>query len=63
MPDFVPETPDDWEQKEQMGAPYLLGIVDGEDAWRSVVVGRVVTSESTASVTANTGHAVYIFPH
>jgi hypothetical protein len=59
----VPDVPDDWETKETMGAPYLLGVEDGVEAWRSLVVAEVVTSACSAPVTDNAGRAVYVFPH
>ena len=59
----LPSVPDDWEAKETAQAPYVLGIVDGTQAWRPVVVGQVVSALSTATVTDNAGHAVYVFPH
>jgi hypothetical protein len=63
MSSSVPDVPDDWEAKAAMGAPYLLGIEDGVEAWRSVVVAHVVTSVSGASVTDDAGRAVSVFPH
>ena len=59
----VPSVPDDWEAKEMAQAPYVLGIIDGAQAWRSVVVGQIVSALSTATVTDSDGHAVYVFPH
>jgi hypothetical protein len=63
MSSSVPDVPDDWEAKAAMGAPYLLGIEDGVEAWRSVVVAHVATSVSGAAVTDDAGRAVSVFPH
>jgi hypothetical protein len=63
MSSSVPDVPEDWEAKAAMGAPYLLGIEDGVEVWRSVVVAEVVTSACAAPVTDNAGRAVYVFPH
>ena len=53
MPDFVPPVPDDWEEKEAFGTPYLLGIANGSPQWRAVVVLAAVEAENGETVTAN----------
>jgi hypothetical protein len=63
MSSSVPDVPDDWEAKAAMGAPYLLGIEDGVEVWRSLVVAHVVTSVCAAPVTDNAGRAVSVFSH
>lgn len=49
----VPSVPDDWEIKESMGVPYLLGVEEGIPEWRSVVVHEPVLDEDEMLVTAN----------
>ena len=49
----VPGVPNDWDTKEAQQTPYLLGVIDGVPAWRSVVVSDPVYAESGDLVTVN----------
>jgi len=52
MPQFVPAVPGDWNVKEAQQVPYVLGVIGGAPAWRSVVVHDPVYDEDGDLVTA-----------
>lgn len=56
----VPDIPDDWEQKDADGVPYLLGIADSETAWRSTVALSPVTDDGGALITAENDRPVFV---
>lgn len=56
----VPDIPSDWEQKEQDGTPYLLGIAAGDTAWRPVLIVEPVVDEAGAIVTSANARPVFI---